>query len=72
MPTPLRISQAQDRANGRSSPRMDGFGTWISVVVLAASVTAAFVMRQNIDDHIYSVAGNAGHAATTGAAVHDR
>jgi hypothetical protein len=53
---------------------MDGFGTWISVVVLVGAVTAAFVMRQNIDEHFYSynVAGNIAHAATTGAAVHDR
>jgi hypothetical protein len=50
---------------------MDGFGTWISVVVLFGAVTAAFVMRQNIDDHIYSVA-SVSHAATTGAAVHDQ
>jgi hypothetical protein len=69
MPTPLPTREAQQRP-ARSNPRMDGFGTWISIVVLVASVTAAFVMRQNIDDHIYSVAG-IHHAATTGAAVHD-
>jgi hypothetical protein len=50
---------------------MDGFGTWISVVVLFGAVTAAFVMRQNIDDHIYSVA-SVSDAATIGAAIHDR
>jgi hypothetical protein len=50
---------------------MDWFGTWISVAVLVGAMTAAFVMRQNIDDHIYSVA-SVPHAATTGAAVEAR
>lgn len=71
MPTPLPAREAQQHSSRRSSPRIDGFGTWISIVVLVASVTAAFVMRQNIDDHIYSVA-SIPHAATTGAAVDDQ
>ena len=72
MPTPLPAREAHQHSSRRSSPKMDGFGTWISIVVLVAAVTAAFVMRQNIDDHIYSysVAGNVHHAATTGVAVH--
>lgn len=69
MPTPLPAREAQQHSGRISSPRMDGFGTWISIVVLVAAVTAAFVMRQNIDAHIYSVA-SVPHAATTGAAVH--
>lgn len=71
MPTLLATARAQDHTSRRASPRIDGFGTWISIVVLVAAVTAAFVTRQNIDDHIYSVAGVA-QAATTGAAVHGR
>lgn len=71
MPTHIPARDAQQHSSRRSRPRMDGFGTWISIVVLVAAVTAVFVMRQNIDDHIYSVA-SARHAATTGAAVHDR
>lgn len=71
MPTPLPIREAHQPSSGRTSPRIDGFGALISIVVLVAAVTAAFVMRQNIDDHIYSVAG-VRHAATIGAAVADR
>ncbi|HWE77187.1 MAG TPA: hypothetical protein VG270_01590 [Pseudolabrys sp.] len=70
MPTHRR-RQALHTTSRSASPRMDGFGTWISVVVLFGAVTAAFVMRQNIDDHIYSVA-SVSDAATTGAAIHDR
>jgi len=71
MPTPLPAREARQRSARRPAPRIDAFGAWISAVVLVAAVTAAFVMRQNIDDHIYSVA-SAHHAATTGAAVSDR
>ena len=73
MPTHLPSSPAPQQITRRATPRMDGFGTWISIVVLVATVTAAFVMRQNIDDHIYRIAGNGAAAATTtGAAVHDQ
>ena len=71
MPTLLPTREAQQHSNRRPSPRIDRFGAWISAVVLVGSVTAAFVMRQNIDDHIYNVA-NARHAATTGSALADR
>lgn len=71
MPTPLPAREVEQHSSGRSSPRIDRFGAWISAVVLVGSVTAAFVMRQNIDDHIYNVA-NIRHAATTGAALADR
>jgi hypothetical protein len=71
MPMPLSARETPQPSRRSSSPRIDGFGTWISVVVLVASVTAAFVMRQNIDEHIYSVA-SVSPAATTGAAVHGR
>ena len=71
MPTPLPAREVQQHSSRRPSPRIDGFGAWISIVVLVASVTAAFVMRQNIDDHIYNVA-SVRHAATTGSAVANR
>jgi len=71
MPTHLPRREAQLPSSHRTSPRMDGFGTWISIVVLVGAVTTAFVMRQNIDDHIYS-AVSASHAATTGAVAHDQ
>ena len=72
MPTHLPTRRAPEHATGRSTPRMDGFGTWITIVVLVATVTAAFVMRQNIDDHIYRIADRTAAAATTGAAIHDQ
>lgn len=71
MPTPLPAREAQQRSSRHPGPRIDAFGAWVSVVVLVASMTAAFVMRQNIDEHIYSVA-SVHHAATTGAAVSGR
>jgi hypothetical protein len=49
---------------------MDRFGAGVSIVVLVAAATAAFVVRQNLDDHLfYRVAATASAAETTGAAV---
>lgn len=53
----------------QSSPGIDRFGAGVSIVVLVAAATAAFVVRQNLDDHLYRVAATASAAETTGAAV---
>ena len=50
-------------------PGIDRFGTGVSIVVLVAAATAAFVVRQNLDDHLYRFAANAAPTETTGAAV---
>lgn len=59
---------AGDRSRA-AVPRMDRFGAGVSVVVLVAVATAAFVLRQNLDDHVFHLASGATMAETTGAAV---
>lgn len=56
----------------RSGPCIDGFGACVSVVVLVATALAALVVRQNLDDHVYSAAASAAPAELTGAAVGSR
>ena len=50
-------------------PRIDRFGTSISVVVLAVAAAAVLLVRQNLDDHGYRLAAGAAQAETTGAAA---
>jgi len=59
---------AADRSTA-ASPRIDRFGTGVSIVVLMAVATAVFVLRQNLDDHVYRLASGTMAAETTGAAV---
>lgn len=66
-----RLSGSDPRAPGatrpeRASPCIDRFGAGISIVVLAATLTAAVVVRQTVDDHVYAANGA---AETTGAGV---
>jgi len=61
-----RLAAAPPRTRG---PCIDGFGTCISAVVLVAAVLAAFVVRQNLDDHGLSVAANTPQVETSGAAA---
>lgn len=48
------------------SPCIDRFGTCVSIVVLMATATAIFVVRQNLDDHVFNVASATSQAETTG------
>ena len=68
-----RLSGSDPRQNGArpaaASPGIDRFGAGVSIVVLVAAVAAIFVVRQNLDDHLYRFAANAVAAETTGAAV---
>lgn len=62
---PRRQAAARPQPAG---PGIDRFGAGISIVVLVAALTAVFVVRQNLDDHLYRFA-NATAAETTGSAV---
>jgi hypothetical protein len=59
-PMALRLSgSGPDRARHPHRPVppcIDGFGACVSVLVLIAAATAVFVVRQNLDDHVYSLA----------------
>jgi hypothetical protein len=68
MTAPLPESRPRGERQRRSGPCLDGFGTCVSIVDLAAAVVAAVVVRQNIDDHIYNTAA-AAPAELTGAAI---
>jgi hypothetical protein len=57
------------RQTASPSPSIDRFGACVSIVVLVAAATAVFVVRQNLDDHVYSLASNTMAGETTGAAV---
>ena len=57
---------AYDRS---TAPRLDRFGAYVSIVVLMTAATAVFVLRQNLDDHLFGLASGTSAAATTGAAV---
>ena len=72
MAAPLPEFRPLDEASRQSGPRMDGFGTGVSVVILAATALAAVVVRQNIDDHIYNDTAHRAPAELTGAAVGSR
>jgi len=62
-----RLAHDRPRAAG---PCLDRFGTCVSIVVLMTAATAVFVLRQNLDDHVFRLAsGPAAAAVTTGAAV---
>ena len=54
-----------------AGPRLDRFGACVSIVVLMTAATAVFVLRQNLDDHVFRLAfgTTTAAAATTGAAV---
>jgi hypothetical protein len=52
-------------------PRLDRFGAYVSVAVLMTAATAVFVVRQNLDDHVFRLATGT-TIATTGAAVANR
>lgn len=68
----VRLTGSGPRAPGQPaspSPSIDRFGACVSVVVLVAAATAVFVVRQNLDDHVYSLASNTMAGETTGAAV---
>lgn len=54
---------------GMTVPALDRFGAYVSIVVLMTAATAVFVLRQNLDDHLFSLTGGTSLAATTGAAV---
>ena len=55
-----------------AGPRIDRFGALISIVVLMAAATAVFVLRQNLNDHLYRLASGTRTAETTGAALPNR
>jgi hypothetical protein len=51
---------------------MDGFGAWISFLVVFASVMAVLVVWHNLNDHAYTLTASVSAPAqveTTGAAV---
>ena len=53
-----------------AGPCLDRFGACVSIVVLMTAATAVFVLRQNLDDHLFRLAsGPTAAAATSGAAV---
>ena len=51
---PVRLSKAR-----AATSEIDSFGTWISFLVVFASVTAVIVVWQNFNDHAYSHATSA-------------
>jgi hypothetical protein len=72
VPMFVHLTGSGPRAPGQPtspSPSIDRFGACVSIVVLVATATAVFVVRQNLDDHVYSLASNAMAGETTGAAV---
>jgi hypothetical protein len=73
MPTPLRSPEtAPRRRAGRRTPAIDGFGAWISFLVVFASVMAVVVVWHNLNDHAYTLTASVSapaQAETTGAAV---
>lgn len=72
MPTHLRgpgsgaPRQTADRA---SAPEIDGFGAWISFLVVFASVLAVIVVWHNLNDHAYTLTVGAPHVETVGGAI---
>lgn len=52
-----------------AGPRIDRFGFLVSAVVLMTAATAVFVVRQNLDDHLYRLSSGPMAAETTGAAI---
>jgi len=69
MPTHLRGpgSGARRRTTGQTSiPEIDGFGAWISFLVVFASVLAVIVVWHNLNDHAYTLASSAPHIETVG------
>jgi hypothetical protein len=61
-----RLAHVRPPAAG---PCLDRFGALVSIVVLMTAATAAFVVRQNLDNHLFRIASSTGASATTGAAV---
>ena len=56
----------------RRTPEMDGFGAWISFLVVFASVMAVIVVWHNLNDHAYTLTASVStpvQVGTTGAAV---
>ncbi len=65
MPTRLRIAKQAARSP-TAGREIDGFGAWISFLVVFASVMAVLVVWQNYNDHAYSLARGAHpHIVTT-------
>lgn len=73
MPIPLRSPEiARRRRAGRRTPEMDGFGAWISFLVVFVSVMAAIVVWHNLNDHAYTLTASVTPPAsveTTGSAA---
>lgn len=72
MPTHLRgpVSGVRHQSAGRASaPEIDGFGAWISFLVVFAAVLAVIVVWHNLNDHAYTLTASAPHVETVGSAV---
>jgi hypothetical protein len=73
MPTYPRSPEIAPRARAsRRTPEIDGFGAWISFLVVFASVMAVIVVWHNLNDHAYTLTASVSappQADTTGAAV---
>jgi hypothetical protein len=76
MPTYPRSPEIAPRARAsRRTPEIDGFGAWISFLVVFASVMAVVVVWHNLNDHAYTLTASVGtpvHIDTNGAAVADQ
>jgi hypothetical protein len=59
---PPRPSARRAARFGAAGPCIDRFGACTSIVVVAAALVAAFIVRQNLHDHVYQLATNAGPA----------
>ena len=69
LPDAFRSHPTKPRA---SEPCLDRFGACVSVAVLIAAVTAILVVRQNLDDHLFGLAGDPHSSETVGAAIGSR
>ena len=69
MASPLAETHRATGHSPQADPRIDRFGACVSIVVLMTAATAVFVVRQNLDDHVFRLASGTPAAATTGAAV---
>lgn len=72
MPTHLgdRGSGVSRQAAGRTSvPEIDGFGAWISFLVVFASVLAVIVVWHNLNDHAYTLTAGATPTVAVAATV---